>query len=95
MDFDTSTGKGRGKRRPPPGGGRPRMGRDLSVSGHRIRDGPEGEETGGFRIPAGSRKAALVHLALAAWRAGEFALPPGDEEEFIPLPDVPLTVSYP
>ena len=24
-----------------------------------------------FRIPAGSRKAALVHLALAAWRAGE------------------------
>jgi hypothetical protein len=48
------------------------LGRDLSVSGHRIRDGPEGEETGGFRIPAGSRKAALVHLALAAWRAGEF-----------------------
>jgi hypothetical protein len=24
-----------------------------------------------FRIPAGSRKAALVHLALEAWRAGE------------------------
>lgn len=24
-----------------------------------------------FRIPAGSRKAALVHLALAAWHAGE------------------------
>jgi hypothetical protein len=24
-----------------------------------------------FRIPAGSRKAALVYLALAAWRAGE------------------------
>jgi hypothetical protein len=24
-----------------------------------------------FRIPAGSRKAALVHLALAAWRAGD------------------------
>jgi hypothetical protein len=26
---------------------------------------------GSFRIPAGSRKAALVHLALEAWRAGE------------------------
>jgi hypothetical protein len=25
---------------------------------------------GAFRIPAGSRKAALVHLALEAWRAG-------------------------
>jgi len=24
-----------------------------------------------FRIPAGAKKAALVHLALAAWRAGE------------------------
>ena len=28
-------------------------------------------EDGAFRIPAGSRKVALVHLALAAWRAGE------------------------
>ena len=27
-------------------------------------------EDGVFRIPAGSRKAALVHLALEAWRAG-------------------------
>jgi hypothetical protein len=27
-------------------------------------------EAGAFRIPAGSRKAALVHLALEAWRAG-------------------------
>jgi hypothetical protein len=27
-------------------------------------------EDGAFRIPAGSRKAALVHLALEAWRAG-------------------------
>jgi hypothetical protein len=72
VDFDTSSGKGRGERRPPPGSGRPGTGRDLSVSGHRVRDGPEGEETGGFKIPAGSRKAALVHLALAAWRAGEF-----------------------
>jgi hypothetical protein len=84
VDFDTSSGKGRGKRRPPPGGpsdfltgnsGRLSMGRDSSVSRHRTRDGVKGEETGGFRIPAGSRKAALVHLALAAWHAGE--LDPG------------------
>jgi hypothetical protein len=27
-------------------------------------------EDGSFRIPAGSRKGALVHLALEAWRAG-------------------------
>ena len=81
MDFDTSSGKGRGKRRPPPGGGlsgfstsssRLWTGRDPSGSRHRARDGPE---TGGFRIPAGSRKAALVQLAIAAWRAGE--LDPG------------------
>jgi len=31
---------------------------------------PPETEDGAFRIPAGSRKAALVHLALAAWRAG-------------------------
>ena len=60
MDFDTSSGKGSGERRPPPGGGRPGLGRDLSVSGHRIRDGPEGEETGGFRIPAESRQVGEV-----------------------------------
>jgi hypothetical protein len=29
-----------------------------------------GSEHGTFTIPAGSRKAALVHLALATWRAG-------------------------
>jgi hypothetical protein len=84
VDFDTSSGKGRGKRRAPPGGGlsglstssgRPGTGRDPSGPRRRTRDEPEGEETGGFRIPAGSRKAALVHLALAAWRAGE--LDPG------------------
>jgi hypothetical protein len=28
------------------------------------------KKAGAFRIPAGSRKAALVHLALEAWRAG-------------------------
>ena len=29
------------------------------------------------------------------WRAGRFALPPDDGAEWIPLPDVPKTVSYP
>ena len=29
-----------------------------------------GEDAEDFRIPAGARKAALVHLALAAWREG-------------------------
>jgi hypothetical protein len=80
VDFDISSGNGSGKRRPPPGGrlsdfststGRPATGRDPSVSRYQTRDKAEDEETGGFRIPAGSRKAALVHLALAAWQAGE------------------------
>ena len=29
------------------------------------------------------------------WRSGAFPLVPGDSEEFIPIPDVPVTVSYP
>ena len=29
------------------------------------------------------------------WRTGNFPLVPGDEEEFIPIPAVPKTVSYP
>ncbi|HUG44941.1 MAG TPA: pirin family protein [Sphingomicrobium sp.] len=33
--------------------------------------------------------------AKRAWKAGEFALPPDDKAEFIPLPDTPKTVSYP
>jgi redox-sensitive bicupin YhaK (pirin superfamily) len=36
-----------------------------------------------------------INEAKRAWRAGEFALPPDDRDEFIPLPEVPLTVSYP
>ncbi len=69
MDFDTtSNGNGRRSRGFPDfstGSGRP-------SPSHRHRGGP-GEEAGGedFRIPAGSRKAALVHLGLAAWRAGK------------------------
>jgi len=36
-----------------------------------------------------------INEAKLAWRAGEFVLPPDDHDEFIPLPEVPLTVSYP
>ena len=36
-----------------------------------------------------------INEAKRAWRAGEFDLPPGDSDEFIPLPEIPMTVSYP
>ena len=36
-----------------------------------------------------------INQAKEDWRAGRFALVPGDADEFIPLPDVPKTVSYP
>jgi redox-sensitive bicupin YhaK (pirin superfamily) len=36
-----------------------------------------------------------IEQAKADWREGRFGKVPGDEEEFIPLPDVPKTVSYP
>lgn len=36
-----------------------------------------------------------INQAKEDWRAGKFAKVPGDEKEFIPLPDQPKTVSYP
>jgi redox-sensitive bicupin YhaK (pirin superfamily) len=36
-----------------------------------------------------------IEQAKADWREGRFAKVPGDEDEFIPLPEVPKTVSYP
>jgi redox-sensitive bicupin YhaK (pirin superfamily) len=36
-----------------------------------------------------------INEAKRAWRAGEFTLPPDDHDEFIPLPEMPMTVSYP
>lgn len=36
-----------------------------------------------------------INQAKEDWRAGRFPLVPGDEAEFIPLPDKPKTVSYP
>lgn len=36
-----------------------------------------------------------INQAKEDWKAGRFDKVPGDEEEFIPLPDKPTTVSYP
>ncbi len=36
-----------------------------------------------------------INQAKDDWKNGRFAKVPGDEEEFIPLPDKPKTVSYP
>ena len=36
-----------------------------------------------------------IQQAKEDWRAGRFPIVSGDSEEFIPLPDVPKTVSYP
>ena len=43
-----------------------------------------------------SSRRERIEQAKEDWRAGRFALPPGDRDEFIPLPEAkPLTVSYP
>jgi len=36
-----------------------------------------------------------INQAKQDWKALRFALIPGDDQEYIPLPEVPLTVSYP
>ena len=36
-----------------------------------------------------------INQAKEDWKAGRFALPPDDRDEYIPLPEVPKTVSYP
>jgi len=36
-----------------------------------------------------------INQAKDDWKAMRFALIPGDDQEFIPLPEVPKTVSYP
>lgn len=36
-----------------------------------------------------------INEAKRAWKAGEFPVVPGDDAEFIPIPEVPKTVSYP
>jgi hypothetical protein len=42
-----------------------------------------------------SSRRERIREARQDWKAGRFALPAGDDEEFIPLPEVPVTVSYP
>lgn len=36
-----------------------------------------------------------INEAKAAWKAGNWAKVPGDDKEYIPIPEVPKTVSYP
>jgi len=36
-----------------------------------------------------------INAAKADWKAQRFPLIPGDDQEFIPIPEVPKTVSYP
>ena len=42
-----------------------------------------------------SSRPERIQEAKRAWRNGEFPVVPDDAEEFIPIPDQPLTVSYP
>lgn len=77
MDFDTSKGNGKDRRRPPArAGGLPDFstgstgstGRVFDTSRRHRHQGGNGGTREDFRIPAGARKAALVHLALEAWK---------------------------
>ena len=79
MDFDTTGDNGRSRSEtgshpvPDPYAGRSDRrgfpGRlDTARTDRLSSEG--GSEDGSFTIPAGSRKAALVHLALETWRAG-------------------------
>jgi hypothetical protein len=77
MDFGTSKGSGgnRGGRRPPHSGGFTDFstgtgGRSSRGSTPSRRHRQQVTDREDFRIPAGARKAALVHLALEAWRKG-------------------------
>jgi len=42
-----------------------------------------------------SSRRERIREAREAWKAGLMTLPPDDDGEFIPLPEVPMTVSYP
>lgn len=42
-----------------------------------------------------SSRRERIQQAKEDWRAGHFPSIPGDDQEFIPIPDVPKTVSYP
>ena len=75
MDFDTSNSSngGRGGSRPTRSGGFTDFSTGTGGSSGRSstpsrRHGRQNAASEDFRIPAGARKAALVHLALEAWR---------------------------
>lgn len=42
-----------------------------------------------------SSRRERINQAKEDWKAGRFPTVPGDDKEFIPIPEVPLTVSYP
>jgi redox-sensitive bicupin YhaK (pirin superfamily) len=42
-----------------------------------------------------SSRRERINQAKEDWKAGRFILPPDDHDEYIPLPEVPMTVSYP
>ena len=42
-----------------------------------------------------SSRRERIEEAKRAWKAGEFPKVPGDDKEFIPIPEIPMTVSYP
>jgi redox-sensitive bicupin YhaK (pirin superfamily) len=42
-----------------------------------------------------SSRRERIQQAKEDWRSGRFTLPPDDRDEKIPLPEVPMTVSYP
>jgi len=42
-----------------------------------------------------SSRRERINQAKEDWKAGLFALPPDDHDEYIPLPEIPTTVSYP
>ena len=42
-----------------------------------------------------SSRRERINQAKDDWKAGRFVLPPDDHDEYIPLPEVPTTVSYP
>jgi hypothetical protein len=65
LNFDTTNGNGNRKSHHRSGGFP-----DFSTGTTTGSSKPTPEDEV-FRIPGGSRKAALVHLALAAWRVGE------------------------
>ena len=70
MDFDTTNNRGKRHRSPAntPGSS---TGRNRASSPRQRGGSGDGGHDDAFVIPAGSRKAALVHLALEAHRVGQ------------------------